>query len=140
MNTRFAVPFFAVLLAVAAATGGTALSQQTPAPSPSPAPRSLPTLPPNTSEIVRDAIDALAGAVKSPYGWDPNRALGTVTFFRGYDMQLHMQLDKYRDVHLHRGTVINPRGWTLAPGQVVDVRGRARSDGSMDADVITLKH
>jgi hypothetical protein len=49
-----------------------------------------------------------------------------------------MQLDKYRDVHLHQGTVINPRGWTIQPGQQVDVYGHPNSDGSLEADSITV--
>jgi len=54
-------------------------------------------------------------------------------------MQVQMQLDKYRNVRLHQGTVINPRGWTLAPGQTVDVVGHTDSDGTLEADVITVR-
>ncbi|MDQ2681706.1 MAG: hypothetical protein M3Y21_11925, partial [Candidatus Eremiobacteraeota bacterium] len=60
------------------------------------------------------------------------------TFYRRFDMQVRMQLNKYRDVHLHQGTVINPRGWSIQPGQTVDVVGHPRADGSLDADVITV--
>jgi len=39
---------------------------------------------------------------------------------------------------LHQGTVINPRGATIANGQRVNVRGLAQSDGSLNADEITI--
>jgi hypothetical protein len=49
-----------------------------------------------------------------------------------------MPLNRYKTIHLHRGTEIDPRGTTLTDGQVVDVKGRAAGDGSLDADVVTL--
>jgi hypothetical protein len=49
-------------------------------------------------------------------------------------------LNRYREIHLHKGTVINPRGWTIQPGQTVDVRGRANSDGSLNADMIVVQN
>jgi hypothetical protein len=55
-------------------------------------------------------------------------------------MQVRMQLNRYREIHLHKGTVINPRGWTIQPGQTVDVRGRANSDGSLNADMIVVQN
>ena len=51
-----------------------------------------------------------------------------------------MQVNRYREIHLHRGTLINPRGYTLAPGQLVDVRERGQSDGSLDADMIVVQN
>jgi hypothetical protein len=117
-----------------------ALDAQTPAPSPAPTarPNVLPTIPPNADQLVRDLIQLLSGSVTGALGLDSNRAVGTVTYFRRYDMQIRLQLSKYRDVHLHQGTVINPRGATIQTGQLVDVVGRARSDGSLDADQITV--
>ncbi len=55
-------------------------------------------------------------------------------------MQLRMQLDRYREIRLHRGTVINPRGWNIKSGDTVDVRGRPNSDGSLNADMIVVKN
>ena len=140
MKTRFVAGFGAVLFALAAAVAGAA--QQSPAPAPTPAPTKAPTtipgIPGDTNGIIKDVIDALGNVVKPAYGWDANGAHGTVTYFRGYEMQVKMQLEKYREIHLHKGTVINPRGWTIATGQNVDVRGRGRADGSLDADVITV--
>jgi hypothetical protein len=52
-------------------------------------------------------------------------------------MQLETAPNVYRDVHLHQGTVINPRGASLTPGMTVDVTGSAQSDHSLDADAIT---
>jgi hypothetical protein len=140
MNTRLVAGFGAVLFALAAALPGGAQQSPAPAPAASPtkAPISIPGVPSDTNGIVKDVIDALGNVVRPAYGWDTNGAHGTVTFYRGYDMQVRMQLNKYRDIHLHKGTVINPRGWTIQPGQTVDVHGHGRSDGSLDADVITV--
>lgn len=147
MKTRFVTTFAAVLFTVGAAGAAlTGVAQTTPAPAvaatPTPAatrsPGPLPTIPSNTGQLVKDAIDALAGIVKAPLGWDDNRAVGTVTYYRGYDLQIKLQLGKYRDIHLHRGTVINPRGATMHDGELVDVRGRGQADGSLNADYITV--
>jgi hypothetical protein len=66
-----------------------------------------------------------------------NAAHGKVTYFRRYDLQVETAPNVYREVHLHQGTVINPRGTTLAPGMTVDVNGSAQSDHSLNADTIT---
>lgn len=118
--------------------GAAAGAQQTsPAPAQTAAPNPLPSVP---SGLEQDAINALGNIVKGAFGWNDNESIGTVTFYRGYEMQMRMQLNRYREIHLHRGTVINPRGWTLAPGQLVDARGRANSDGSLDADMIVVQN
>lgn len=111
--------------------------QVAPTPPPTPAPNPVPSVP---AGIEQDAINALGGIVKGAFGWNDNESIGTVTFYRGYEMQMRMQLNRYREIHLHRGTVINPRGYTLAPGQTVDVRGRGQSDGSLDADMIVVQN
>lgn len=105
-------------------------------PAPTAAPLPVPTLP---GGIVNDAINALGGLVKAAYGWNDTESLGIVTYYRGYDMQLKMQLDRYRSIHLHRGTVINPRGYSIKSGDTVDVRGRPQADGSLDADMIVVQ-
>jgi hypothetical protein len=66
-----------------------------------------------------------------------NTAHGKVTYFRRFDLQLETAPNVYREVHLHQGTVIDPRGTSLAPGMTVDVSGSAQSDHSLNADTIT---
>jgi hypothetical protein len=130
MNTRFVAAIAAVLLgfslpAVAATTQA-----------PTPVPTAVPSVPPN---IGQQAIDALSNIVRGAFGWSDSESIGTVTFYRGYEMQLRMQLSRYREIHLHRGTVINPRGYTIKPGDTVDVKGRPNSDGSLNADMIVVR-
>ncbi len=137
MSTRFVAACSAVLFVALA--GSFAGAQQTPAPTPPPpsAPNPVPSVP---AGIEQDAINALGNIVKGAFGWNDNESIGTITYYRGYEMQLRMQLSRYREIHLHKGTVINPRGWTLATGQLVDVRGRPQSDGSLDADMIVVQN
>lgn len=139
MNTRFVAASAAVLFFALA--GGFAGAQQTPPPPPTPVPTAAPNpIPSVPAGIEQDAVNALGNIVKGVFGWNDNESIGTVTFYRGYEMQVRMQLNRYREIHLHKGTVINPRGWTLATGQLVDVRGRAQSDGSLDADMIVVQN
>ncbi len=116
-----------------------AAAEPTPAPTAAPTqvPITLPSVPVNA--IINEVIRAVAGQVTSSYDLDPNRVRGTVTYFHRFDMQVQLQLNKYRSIRLHQGTVINPRGWTLAPGQTVDVVGRSDPDGTLEADVITAR-
>ncbi len=131
-------PHIGVIFAFAGAllAGGVAFADP-PTPPPSPAPATKPSIPPG---LEQDAINAVTNVVKSAFGWSDNEAYGVVTYYRGYDMQVRLQLNRYRDIHLHRGTIINPRGWTISPGQVVDVRGRPETNGSLDADSIVVLH
>lgn len=142
MKTRLVATLAAMLFAVGAMAVADATDPSpmppSPAPTASPAPNVLPTLPP-LGGIINLVINALTNYVKPAYGWDPNQVQGSVTYFRRFDMQVRMQLGKYRDIHLHQGTVINPRGWTIRPGETVDVKGRGQPDGSLDADIITVK-
>ena len=133
MKSRFVGIFAAVLLSLGASA---AFAQSTP--TPSPAPVALPTMPPNTNPIVQTVINAIAGRVKADYGWDANRARGTVTYFRRFDMQVRFASGQYRTIHLHQGTVINPRGTTIHEGDRVDIAGQGNSDGSLNANTITL--
>ena len=142
MNTRLVSGLAAALLALGSSTLAfadvSATVAATPAPTPpaTAAPNPLPTLP---GSIVNDAINALGGIVKAAYGWNDTESFGTVTYYRGYDMQLKMQLNRYRAIHLHRGTVINPRGYSIHEGDTVDVRGTPQSDGSLNADMIVVQ-
>jgi hypothetical protein len=94
------------------------------------------TIPPDlqNNPIVQSLLNAVGGLLQTSNG---NTAHGKVTYFRRFDLQLETAPKVYRDVHLHQGTVINPRGTTLAPGMTVDVNGSAQSDHSLDADTIT---
>lgn len=137
MKTRFVAGFAAVLFTLAGSAFAKAQPTPPPAPTATPAPNPVPSVP---KGIEQDAINALGNVVKSAFGWSDTESLGTVTFYRGYDMQLRMQLDRYRAIHLHRGTVINPRGYTIKDGDTVDVRGRPNSDGSLNADMIVVRN
>lgn len=133
-SLALAVGLFALDIGV-----GSAASVPVPAPSaaPTPVPIVVPSVPVNS--IINDVIRDVAGQVTSSFNVDPNRVRGTVTYFHRFDMQVRMQLNTYRNVRLHQGTVINPRGWTLAAGQTVDVLGHADPDGTLEADVITVR-
>lgn len=133
MTTRFVAAIAAVLLMLSG--GSFALAQQQ-AVAATPAPTPVPSIP---SNIGQDAVNALGNIVRGVFGWSDTESIGTVTFYRGYEMQMKMQLDRYREIHLHRGTVINPRGFTIKPGDTVDVKGRPNSDGSLNADMIVVR-
>ena len=131
----------ALALSVLFAASAPALAQQTPSPSPPPAaPHALPTIPPGAGGVVEGIVQRLAGDAAAGLGVDPNHVRGTVTYFKRFDLQVRMPLDRYEVVHLHQGTIINPRGMSLAEGQTVDVQGHANSDGSVNADAITIVH
>jgi hypothetical protein len=100
-------------------------------------PLPLPSIPPDVQNnpIVQSVLNALGGVLLQTT--NGNTAHGKVTYFRHFSMQLETAPNVYRDVHLHQGTVINPRGASLTPGMTVDVTGSAQSDHSLDADAIT---
>jgi hypothetical protein len=136
MSTRFVAVFTAVLFA-AGGTYAAAQTAPTPPPTATPAPNPAPSVP---KGLEQDAINALGNIVKGAFGWNDNESIGQVTYYRGYDMQVRLQLNRYRAIHLHKGTVINPRGYTIKPGDTVDVRGHGNSDGSLEADMIVLQN
>ena len=102
-------------------------------------PLPLPSIPPDVQNnpIVQSVLNALGNVLLQTT--NGNTAHGKVTYFRHFDLQLETAPNVYRDVHLHQGTVINPRGTTLASGMTVDVSGSAQSDHSLDADTITAR-
>ncbi len=138
MSARFVVIAAAALVLTTAAGAG---AQQPAQPVPSPTPINLPPLPPSThvDPYTRAAIDLLTGAVNRAIANIGNSTSGRVSYFKRFDLQVQTGASSYRDVHLHQGTIIDPRGTTLSAGQYVDVSGVARSDGSLDANVITVR-
>lgn len=119
-------------------------------PSPSPAPSASPSVPiPSLPSGIQNnpyaqaAEQVLQGALKRQRDLARNGAHGKVTYYRGYDLQVYTDplpflTARYRTIHLHRGTVINPRGITIEPGMVVDVSGTTQPDGSLNADLINV--
>jgi len=99
----------------------------------------MPSIPPEVlnNPIVQSVLNAVGNVLLQTT--NGNTAHGKVTYYRHFDLQLETAPKVYRDVHLHQGTVINPRGTTLAPGMTVDVSGSASSDHSLNADTITAR-
>jgi hypothetical protein len=132
------------LVGVAAAVlslslGAAAVADPTPAPS-APPPVSVPNIPgvPSSimnSPVVQSILNAAGGLLQTTNG---PTARGKVTYFKRYEMQLQTAPGVFRQVHLHQGTVINPRGGTPATGMLVDVSGSTQGDGSLNANTITL--
>ncbi|HTV75315.1 MAG TPA: hypothetical protein VME66_16600 [Candidatus Acidoferrales bacterium] len=104
---------------------------------PSP-PAQLPAIPPSVLDnpYVQSVINALRGVLQTTNG---NAAFGRVTYFKHFEMQVQTAPSVYREIHLHQGTVINPRGATLSPGMTVSVHGAAQGDGSLNADEIDVR-
>ena len=61
---------------------------------------------------------------------------GTVTYFNAFTMDVRSGREVV-PVHLHQGTIINPRGLTLQPGMVIRVYG-FWANGNFQADRIGL--
>jgi hypothetical protein len=131
MRTRVVAVIAAVLLLGA-----------TPSPSPPPPsqPLAAPSVPPGIGNVVQSIINKVTGDVVAPLGVDPNHVRGQVTYFRRFDLQIAMPLQTYKQIHLHQGTIINPRGATISDGQTVDVVGTVNGDGSINANEITIVH
>jgi hypothetical protein len=99
----------------------------------------MPSIPPEVQNnpIVQSVLNAIGNVLLQTT--NGNTAHGKVSYYRHFDLQLETAPKVYRDIHLHQGTVINPRGTTLAPGMTVDVSGSAQSDHSLNADTITAR-
>ncbi len=99
--------------------------------------QAIPTIPPSLQNhpLVKSILDAVGGLLQTT---DGNAAHGRVTYFRRFDLQVETAPNVYREIHLHQGTIINPRGTTIAPGQFVDVSGATQPDRSLNADEITV--
>lgn len=115
-----------------------------PPPQPAATAAPAPALPPGlpipsgvlNSPYVQGLLNALGGVTQTTTG--PS-AVGKVTYFKQFELELETAPTVYRKVHLHQGTIINPRGTTLTPGMGVTVNGSPQGDGSLNADSITLR-
>lgn len=123
------------------ALGATALAAAQSTPPPTPPPIVVPTLPPNTPNagVIQTIINVGGQVLQREQWFNRNNTQGTVTYFKRFDMQVQCGTNCYRSVHLHQGTVINPRGATPSAGRVVSVSGRANADGTIEADTITVQ-
>ena len=123
--------------------GATSLAgaQSAPTPLPVPTPIAVPTLPPNTpNSAILQTIMGIGQQILQRQAVNArNNARGTVSYFKRFDMQVQCGTNCYRNVRLHQGTVINPRGATPSTGRYVDVNGRANPDGTIEADTITVQ-
>jgi hypothetical protein len=139
MHPRF-VAFAALSLLLGAASVAGPAAAQTPAPTPTPI--NLPTLPPDSkiAPYVQMGIDLLKGVINQQVQANANQVSGRVQSFRPFELSVQTGRNSYRQVHLHRGTVINPTGESLEAGQHVSVVGIAQQDGSLNADTITIDH
>ncbi|GAC1432315.1 MAG: hypothetical protein NVSMB5_26210 [Candidatus Velthaea sp.] len=130
------------LLVVSLGTAAFAQSAPTPAPQPSPTPIVVPTFAPTsnsaTDQLIRAATGIVLDTLRNQRERAANTTRGTVTYFKRFDMQVQLGTNSYRTVHLHQGTVINPRGATPGVGTTVDISGQNQSDGSLDANTITV--
>ncbi len=135
MNTRFVAVATAVLF-----LGPAAASEAQPAPTPVPTASSVgtPSLPAGIDPYARAAIDILGGVVRDKIAGIGNSNVGQITYFKRFEMQISTGANAYRSIHLHPGTVIDPRGESLAVGERINVSGRQQPDGSLDADTITI--
>jgi hypothetical protein len=139
MHPRFVV-LAALSLSLGAASVAGPAAAQTPAPTPTPI--NLPTLPPDSkiAPYVQMGIDLLKGVINQQAQANANQVSGRVQSFRPFELSVQTGRNSYRQVHLHRGTVINPTGESLEAGQHVSVVGIAQQDGSLNADTITIDH
>ena len=138
MNTRF-VALGAAVLSIALGAAGSVSAE--PQPQPTPTPVSLPTLSPDTKldPYAKIGLDILTGVLRQSITNAQGATSGQVSYFKRFDMQVQTGRNGYRTIKLHQGTVINPRGATITVGQQVDVNGTPLSDGTIDANVITIK-
>lgn len=87
--------------------------------------------------ILQSIINSVGGALLQTTNGPT--AHGRVSYFKRYDLQVQTAPNVYRQVHLHQGTVINPRGADIKPGATVDVSGDTQSDGSLNANTINVQ-
>jgi len=136
MNTRFVAAF--VLALGSASIGFARADEPTPAPAPSASPASNSALPSLNDPNVQKVLQTLTTLVKTRVDIPINTVHGEVTYFRRFEMQVRITKNGYRNVHLHQGTVINPRGASISNGMTVNVIGDVQPDGSVNANQITV--
>jgi hypothetical protein len=103
-----------------------------------PAPAAAQRITTQISNAVLEAIGSAGELVQRELLRVQGTAHGEVTYFRRFDLQVRTGSNAYRNVRLHQGTVIDPRGTSLAAGQTVTVTGVPQSDGTLDANQITV--
>jgi len=136
---RIAVPLVLVALAVSAAQ---AVAQPVATPVPSatvPATGIVPGGIPSgvlNNPYVQSVLQAIGGVGQTTNG---PTAIGSVTYFKHFNLQLQTAPNVYRQIYLHQGTIINPRGATIQNGQRLDVSGQPQADGSLAANEITIR-
>ena len=84
---------------------------------------------------VQSILRSLGGVTQTTNG---NTAFGRIVYFRRFSMQLETAPGVFRQINLHQGTIIDPRGATLDRGASVEVAGAPQADGSLNADSIVL--
>ncbi|MBD5655746.1 MAG: hypothetical protein IAI50_11295 [Candidatus Eremiobacteraeota bacterium] len=111
------------------------------APAPTATPVDLPTLAPSAplNPYAKAAIDIITSVVHARMAGNENSANGRVTYFKRFEMQVRTDSNRYRTIHLHQGTAINPMGESIRVGQRVDVGGVDQSDGSLAANSIDIQ-
>ncbi|MBV8369906.1 MAG: hypothetical protein JO036_13415 [Candidatus Eremiobacteraeota bacterium] len=136
-------PSLIVTSALVLALGATTLAgaQSTPAPAAAPTPIPVPTVPPSTpnSQVLQTILNVGQQILQRQAINARNNVRGTVSYFKHFDMQVQCGPNCYRNVRLHQGTVINPRGATPGAGTYVDVNGRTDPNGTLEADNITIQ-
>jgi hypothetical protein len=132
---------FIATSALVLALGATSLAGAQSTPVPVPTPIAVPTLPPNTpnSAIIQTIMGIGAQILQRQAINTRNNARGTVTYFKRFDMQVQCGSNCYRQIKLHQGTIISPRGTTPGVGSNVDINGRTDPDGTLEADNITIQ-
>jgi hypothetical protein len=66
---------------------------------------------------VKAAIDTAGALYRAEELRRKNVAIGEVTYFKRFELQVRTSPDHYRNVHLHQGTEIQPRGAVPGPGR-----------------------
>jgi hypothetical protein len=127
----------ALVLALGATTF--ARAQSAPAPAAVPTPIPVATLAPASNNPVLNTILNIGQQIIQRQAINArNNTRGTVSYFKRFDMQVSCGTNCYRNIKLHQGTVINPRGATPSTGTWVDVNGHTDPDGTLEADNITI--
>jgi hypothetical protein len=121
---------FVAVVALVLCTSGPALADPPSAPA-----QSITT---EISNAILQAVGSAGDLVNRELLRVQNSAHGEVTYLKRFDLQVRTAPNAYRNVRLHQGTIIDPRGTTLVPGQSVTIYGVPQSDGTLNANQITV--